>query len=82
MFPGAKAHHWLKRYALGFEPSTLFIAAGAIMGIRVGVSMLIGAVVFFGVLGPWMDQLGVLDYVQPRRATARSWRGRSGPPWR
>ena len=63
MFPGEKAHHWLKRYALGFEPSTLFIAAGAIMGIRVGISMLVGAVIFFGILGPWMDHLGILDYV-------------------
>ena len=66
MLPGKDARHWLKRYTLGFEPSTLFIAAGAIMGIPVGVSMLVGAVVFFGVLGPLMDQFGILDYETKR----------------
>ena len=82
MLPGKDAHHWLKRYALGFEPSTLFIAAGAIMGIRVGVSMLVGAVVFFGVLGPLMDQLGFFDYESPSAAFRRSAAGRFGRPWR
>jgi OPT family oligopeptide transporter len=62
MLPGDAAHHWLKRYALGFEPSTLFVAAGALMGIRVGVSMLAGAVLFFGVLAPIMDHWGCIDY--------------------
>ena len=62
LYPGNSANYLLKRYAIGFEPSTIFIAAGAIMGIRVGISMLVGMVVFFGVLGPTMDHLGVLKY--------------------
>lgn len=62
LLPWEAARQWLSRYAIGFEASTIFIAAGALMGIRVGVSMLAGMVIFFGVLGPWMDHLGVLDY--------------------
>jgi OPT family oligopeptide transporter len=74
IFPGDKAQHWLKRYALGFEPSTLFIAAGALMGIRVGISMLVGAVFFFGVLAPTMDHFGAIDYATKKGfGAAVSW---------
>lgn len=41
---------------LGFvlDPSLLMIGFGAIIGIRAGVSLLLGAVVAWGVLGPWV----------------------------
>ncbi|MEN6458827.1 MAG: OPT family oligopeptide transporter [Thermoguttaceae bacterium] len=68
LFPGERGHFLLKRYSIGFEPSTIFIAAGAIMGIRVGVSMLAGTVIFFGVLAPTMDHLGVLEYATNKTA--------------
>ena len=47
LYPGGK---WLlTKLTLGFEGSLIMIAAGAIMGIRVGVSLLIGAVIFYGI---------------------------------
>ena len=39
-------------YTLGWEASLIMVAAGAIMGIRVGVSLLLGAIVYYGILGP------------------------------
>jgi len=40
---------------LGFvlDPSLLMIGFGAIIGLRTGVSLLLGAIVAWGVLGPW-----------------------------
>jgi len=40
---------------LGFalDPSLLMVGFGAIVGLRVGLSLLIGAVLAWGVLGPW-----------------------------
>jgi uncharacterized oligopeptide transporter (OPT) family protein len=60
LFPGEVGRSWLARYSLGFEPSMIMVAAGAIMGIRVGISLLIGVVVFFGILAPQLDSLGVI----------------------
>lgn len=48
------ARDLVKTYTLGLESSTIMVAAGAIMGIRVGVSLLIGAVIYYGILGPWL----------------------------
>lgn len=41
-----------KGYTFSFELSTIMVAAGAIMGIRVAASMLLGAVLCYGVLAP------------------------------
>ena len=71
LWPGDAARHWLNRYAIGFEPSTIFIAAGALMGIRVGVSMLLGMITFFGILAPVMDHYGLLVYA-PNQSAFRS----------
>lgn len=54
LFPGKLGKAWEDRLTLGFEGSLIMVAAGAIMGIRVGVSLLLGAVVYYGVLGPWL----------------------------
>ena len=54
LFPGAKGKALESNLTLGFEGSLIMVAAGAIMGIRVGVSLLLGAVVYYGVLGPWL----------------------------
>lgn len=45
------ANDRLTRNSLGIETSTIMVAAGAIMGIRVGFSLLVGAVVFYGFIG-------------------------------
>jgi putative OPT family oligopeptide transporter len=44
----------LERLTLGAELSLIMIGAGAIIGLRVGVSLLVGAVVCYGILGPWV----------------------------
>ena len=54
----------------------IMVAAGAIMGIRVGVSLLIGAVVYYGIIGSVLIETG--DRC-PAAATRRSCSGRSGP---
>jgi OPT family oligopeptide transporter len=41
-----------KGYTFSFELSTIMVAAGAIMGIRVAGSMLLGAVLCYGVIAP------------------------------
>jgi OPT family oligopeptide transporter len=60
LFPGETGRHLLSRYSFGFEPSLIMVAAGALMGIRVGVSLLVGTIIFFGIFGPLMDWSGVI----------------------
>ena len=60
LFPGPQANAWLERLTIGFEGSTIMIAAGAIMGIRVGVSLLIGAIVYYGAVAPLLIERGVI----------------------
>lgn len=52
LFPGTRP--WLDRLTIGFEGSLIMIAAGAIMGIRVGASLLVGAIIYYGVIGEWL----------------------------
>jgi uncharacterized oligopeptide transporter (OPT) family protein len=59
LFPGEYGNFLANDLTIGFEGSLVMIAAGAIMGIRVGISLLIGAVVFFGVIGPILIERGV-----------------------
>ncbi len=47
-------------YTLTVEASSVFIAAGAIMGIRSAASMALGAIVNYGVLAPWLHEHGVI----------------------
>jgi uncharacterized oligopeptide transporter (OPT) family protein len=44
----------LERLTLGADLSLIMIGAGAIIGLRVGVSLLVGAAVCYGILGPWV----------------------------
>jgi uncharacterized oligopeptide transporter (OPT) family protein len=60
LFPGALGHDLLKKLTIGFEGSLIMIAAGAIMGIRVGVSLLIGAAIYYGVLAPVLISHGIV----------------------
>ena len=55
LFPGRIGHYLFEHYTIGFEGSVLLIAAGAIIGIRIGVSMLIGAFFFYGLLAPILE---------------------------
>lgn len=58
LLPGA--HTLLEKLTIGFEGSLIMIAAGAIMGIRVGISLLIGAVIFYGILAPILIEQGII----------------------
>lgn len=70
LYPGI-VHEWfprlpsgrqlIERLAVGFEGSAVMIAVGAIMGLRVGLSLLLGAIVFYGILGPWLLDSGIVE---------------------
>jgi putative OPT family oligopeptide transporter len=47
-------------YTLTVEASTVFAAAGAIMGLRTAASMALGAVINYGVVAPWLHARGVI----------------------
>ncbi|HBA60807.1 MAG TPA: peptide transporter [Elusimicrobia bacterium] len=51
----------LTDYTLSFEGSLIMLGAGAIMGFRAAWSMLLGAVINFGVLAPWLYERGIID---------------------
>jgi uncharacterized oligopeptide transporter (OPT) family protein len=57
--PGSFGATLLKKYTLGFEGSLIMVAAGAIMGLRIGVSLLIGAIFYYGLLGPYLIDHGM-----------------------
>ncbi len=44
----------LERLTIGAELSLIMIGAGAIIGIRVGVSLLIASIICYGMIGPWV----------------------------
>lgn len=59
--PGEGAHTLLEKYTIGFEGSLIMVAAGAIMGIRVGISLFVGAILYYGVLGPILVKEGIAE---------------------
>lgn len=61
----------LHNLTFALEPSLLMVGVGGLIGIRAGVSLLLGAVLAWGVLGPWALDRG---YVQPGDPSA-SWYG-------
>lgn len=61
LVPTAGGKRLLDTTSFGFEGSLLMVAAGAIIGIRVGLSLLIGAIVFYGVLGPVLIEREIVE---------------------
>jgi len=59
-------NHWtlklagteLRQLTVRMEPDVVMFAAGGLMGIRTGVSLLVGAVINYCVLAPWMIARG------------------------
>jgi putative OPT family oligopeptide transporter len=47
-------------YTIGLEGSLIMVAAGAIMGFKVGWSLLLGAIINYGFLAPQMHAAGVI----------------------
>ncbi|NBW97452.1 MAG: OPT family oligopeptide transporter [Planctomycetia bacterium] len=68
--PGAFARDLLAKYTIGIEGSLIMVAAGAIMGMRVAASMLVGSVIFYGVVGPILVTRGI---AQPGYRGIVSW---------
>jgi OPT family oligopeptide transporter len=60
-FPGAILGIPMIRWTLSFEMSTIMMGAGAIIGWKVAWSMLLGGIINYGFLAPWMVKLGVID---------------------
>jgi putative OPT family oligopeptide transporter len=60
--PGIKlAGRPLVDYTFAFEASLILIGAGMIMGFRAAWSMMLGAVINYGGLAPWLYENGVID---------------------
>ncbi|MEX0676728.1 MAG: OPT family oligopeptide transporter [Pirellulales bacterium] len=59
LVPGEGGRSLLRYTSFGFEGSLVMVAAGAIMGIRVGVSLLVGAIVYYGMIGPVLIERGI-----------------------
>lgn len=51
----------LASWTIQFDISGVMVAAGALVGWRVAWSMLIGAIITYGVLAPWMTTTGAID---------------------
>jgi OPT family oligopeptide transporter len=60
-FPGMLSGHRLAQWTISFEMSLIMIAAGAIVGIRVALSMFLGALLNYGFLAPMMYGRGVIE---------------------
>ena len=60
-FPGSILGVPLIKWTLSFEMSAIMIAAGAIMGWKIAWSMLLGGVINYAVLAPWMAHIGAID---------------------
>ena len=58
-WPTAFGRDLLAKYTIGIEGSLIMLAAGAIMGMRVAASMLVGSVIFYGVIGPILVREGI-----------------------
>ncbi len=67
LFPGEFGRKLMTNCTISFEGSTIFMAAGALMGIRVGCSMLIGAIIYFGILPPILESQGII-HIDPKNA--------------
>jgi uncharacterized oligopeptide transporter (OPT) family protein len=70
LWHSAAARDLLAKYTIGIEGSLIMVAAGAIMGMRVAASMLVGSIVFYGVIGPILVERGI---AQPGYRGIVSW---------
>ena len=59
-FPGSIAGHPLLQWTVGWEMGLIMVAAGAIMGFRVAVSMLAGGLLNYCYLAPEMYRIGAI----------------------
>jgi OPT family oligopeptide transporter len=75
-FPGRLGGHPWAQWTISWEMSLIMVAAGAIIGLRVTTSMLIGGIINYGFLAPKMVQQGVITELGYRGIVAWSlWGG-------
>ncbi len=75
-FPGTIAGHTLKQWTISWDLSLILVAAGAIIGLRVAWSMLLGGLLNYGFLAPAMYRQGVIQHLGYRGIVAWSlWGG-------
>ena len=55
----------LSKLTLSFEPSLIFIGIGALCGIKVGLSMLLGLILNYGILAPALINTKVIKHEPP-----------------
>ncbi len=60
-FKGAINGQPLEKWTFSFEMSALMIAAGGIIGWKISWSLLLGAIINYGVLAPWVAGMGAID---------------------
>ncbi len=59
-FPGSLAGRTMASWTISFEMSAIMVAAGAIIGMRVALSMLAGGLLNYFLLAPHMYELGII----------------------
>lgn len=72
-FNGQIKGYPLEKWTFSFEVSALMIAAGAIIGWKVSWSLLLGAVINYGVLAPWVAGMGAIDTAKLGYRTIVQW---------
>lgn len=63
IIPGGLSVATWKNLSFSLSPSPLFVAVGILIGLRSGLSMLLGAVIAWGVLGPYAIEQGWITTV-------------------
>jgi uncharacterized oligopeptide transporter (OPT) family protein len=59
--PSGIARELSNRFTIGIEGSLIMVAAGAIMGMRVATSILVGSIIFYGFIGPILVDRGIAE---------------------
>ncbi len=73
LWPGDRGKKWLDTTSFGFEGSLIMVGVGALMGMRVCSSLLLGAVVYFGILGPELIDRGIVQAEGYSRTGVNTW---------
>ncbi len=76
-FPGAIRGHGMSAWSFGANTSLLLYGAGAIIGIKAGLSLALGAIANYAVVGPWLLDHDILRVADPAIAQSpgayRAW---------
>jgi len=60
------------KLSIFFESSWIFLGFGVFLGTRVGVTMLMGMILNFAVLAPWMINIGEISHPPPQVSAGQS----------